>query len=143
MNINIENVKKFFSNDKFAEIAGIKIESIAEDSVECSMEIKDIHKNAAVNVHGGAIFTLADFTFGLHANVDNFSGSIVGATVSQSCSISYMKSTKGNILFSKSKCLNKGRNMSVYQIDITDDLGEKIAVMIGNGFTIAKKMINY
>ena len=103
------------------------------------MEIRDIHRNAAVNVHGGAIFTLADFTFGLHANVDNFSGPIVGATVSQSCTISYMKSTKGNSLFSKSKCINKGKNMSVYQIDITDDLDEKIAVMIGNGFTIARK----
>ena len=139
MNINIENVKKFFSKDKFAEIAGIKIESIVEDSVECSMEIKDIHRNAAVNVHGGAIFTLADFTFGIHANVDNFSGPIVGATVTQSCTMTYLKSTKGNILIAKSKCIKKGRNMSVFQIDITDDLGEKIAVMIGNGFTIAIK----
>jgi len=139
MKIDIETIKKFFSKDKFAKSTGIKINSITEDSVECSMEIKDIHRNAAFNVHGGAIFTLADFTFGLHANVDNFSGSIVGATVSQSCTISYMKSTKGKILISKSKCINKGRNMSVYQIDITDDLNKRIAIMVGNGFTITKK----
>jgi hypothetical protein len=29
--------------------------------------------------------------------------------------------------------------MSVYQIDITDDLDMEIATMVANGFTLAKK----
>jgi len=143
MDIDIDNIKKFFSKDKYAEIAGIKIESVTEDSVECSMEIEDIHRNAVYGVHGGAIFTLADFTFAVHANSDNLSGFGGGNTVGQSCTISYLKSTRGNCLIAKSTCLNKGRTMAVYQVTITDDLGKKIAVMIGNGFTIAEKIINY
>ena len=139
MKIDLDNVKKFFSKDKFAESAGIVIESIAKDSVQCNMEIKDIHRNSVGGVHGGAIFTLADFTFAVHANSDSLSGIDTGNTVAQSCNISYLNSTRGNCLIAKSKCLKKGRNMSVYQVNITDDLNKKIAVMIGNGFTIAKK----
>ncbi|MDR2967265.1 MAG: PaaI family thioesterase [Methanobacteriaceae archaeon] len=139
MKLNIDNIRKFFSYDNFAKSAGIVIESITKDSVECSMEIKDIHRNSVEGVHGGAIFTLADFTFGVHSNLYNLSGFDVGNTVSQSCDISYLKSTRGNCLIAKSKCINRGKNMSVYQINITDDLGKQIAVMIGNGFTIAKR----
>lgn len=139
MNIDLDNVKKFFSKDNFAKSAGIKIESVTEDSVECSMEIRDIHRNSVVGVHGGAIFTLADFTFAIHSNLDNLCGLDVGNTVGQSCNISYLKSTKGNRLIAKSKCLNKSRNMSVYQVNITDDQDKQIAIMIGNGFTITKK----
>ncbi|MBZ9571421.1 PaaI family thioesterase [Methanobrevibacter sp. TMH8] len=139
MKLDLDRVKKFFINDNFAKSAGIKIESINEDFVECKMEIEDIHRNAVGGVHGGAIFTLADFTFAIHSNLDNLHGADVGNTVGQSCNISYLKSTKGNWLIAKSKCINKGRNISVYQVNITDDQNNVIAIMIGNGFTIAKK----
>ena len=139
MNIDLNNVKKFFSKDNFAKSAGIKIESVTEEYVECSMKIKDIHRNSVKGVHGGAIYTLADFTFAIQCNLDNLCGCDVGNTLAQSCNISYLKSTKGDCLIAKSKCLKKGRNMSVYQVDITDDLGQEIAIMIANGFTLAKR----
>jgi len=139
MKLDTDNIKKFFSYDKFAEHAGIVIQSITEDCVECVMEITDIHKNSVVNVHGGAIFTLADFTFAVHANSENLSGGDVGNTVAQSCNINYLNTSKGNRLIAKSKCVKKGRNMSVYQVTITDDLGKDIAMLVGNGFTIANR----
>lgn len=139
MEIDLDNIKKFFSNDNFAKSAGIIIESVSEDSIECKMEIRNIHRNSVGSVHGGALFTLADFTFAIHSNLDNLCGLDVGNTVGQSCNISYLKSTRGNYLIAKSKCINKGKNMSVYEINITDDLNKEIAIMIGNGFTIPKK----
>jgi acyl-CoA thioesterase len=139
MKPDVEKIREFFSSDKYAESAGIVIKSITEDCIECHMELKDVHLNSVRSVHGGAIFTLADFTFAIHCNSDNLSGEDVGNTVAQSCSINYLKSTRGRRLIAKSKCIKKGRSTSVYQIDITDDLGMDIAMMIGNGFTIAKK----
>jgi len=138
MKIEVDHVKNFFYKDKFAKSAGINIESITEDSIQCTMEIKDIHRNSVGGVHGGAIFTLADFTFAIHCNLDNLCGCDVGNTLAQSCNISYLNSTRGNCLIAKSKCIKKGRNMSVYQVDITDDLDQEIAIMIANGFTLAK-----
>ena len=103
------------------------------------MEITDIHRNSVVSVHGGAIFTLADFTFAVHANSENLSGGDVGNTVAQSCNINFLNTSRGNRLIAKSKCVKKGRNMSVYQVTITDDLGKDIAILVGNGFTIANR----
>ena len=139
MKLDIDNIKKFFSKDKFAESAGIIIESITEDSVQCSMTIKDAHRNSVFGVHGGAIFTLADFTFAIQANLENLSGGDVGNTIAQSCNIYYLNSSRGNILIANSKCIKKGRNMSVYQVTIKDDLGKEIATMVANGFTISNK----
>jgi acyl-coenzyme A thioesterase PaaI-like protein len=66
-------------------------------------------------------------------------GADTGITVGQSCSISYLKSSRGTRLIAESACPHRGRTMSVYRITIRDDLGISIAEMHGNGFTTGKK----
>jgi acyl-CoA thioesterase len=149
MDIDLEKFRAFFAADRWAAVAGVVIDSVAEDLVECSMEITGIHRNAGGAVQGGAIFTLADLAFAVHSNLDmvcganlgsvNSGGAGPGLTVGQSCSISYLKSSRGKRLIARSACLSKGRSMSVYRISVSDDLGVPIAEMIGNGFTTAKK----
>jgi acyl-CoA thioesterase len=139
MQIDIDKIRDFFSADRYARDAGIVIDSVTEDQVTCSMELQDKHRNAGGAVQGGAIFTLADFTFAVHSNLDMVLGAPVGVTVGQSCSISFLKSSRGRRLLAESACLSKGRTMSVYRISIRDDLGIPIAEMHGNGFTTAKQ----
>jgi acyl-CoA thioesterase len=135
MNINMDKLREFFSADRYAMETGIVIDAACQDKVTCSMEIRDNHRNAGGNVQGGAIFTLADFAFGVHSNLDMFLGADMGITVGQSCSISYLKSSRGTRLIAESACLHRGKTMSVYRIAIRDDLGVPIAEMHGNGFT--------
>ena len=139
MDINLDEVKAFFSRDRYAMAAGIVIDEAEREKVRCSMAVKDMHKNAGGNIQGGAIFTLADFTFGVHSNLGLFSGGQEslegGLTVGQSCSISYLKSSRGTRLIAESACLHRGRTMSVYRIVVSDDLGNLVAEMHGNGFT--------
>jgi acyl-CoA thioesterase len=139
MEIDIDKIRDFFSADRYARTAGIVIDSVSEDKVICSMEIKSIHRNAGGAVQGGAIFTLADLAFAVHSNLDMVLGAALGVTVGQSCSISFLKSSKGKRLIAESACLSRGRTMSVYRISVSDDLGIPIAEMHGNGFTIAKR----
>jgi acyl-CoA thioesterase len=139
MEIDLNKIRDFFSTDQFAAAAGIVINSAGEDQVECCMEITDKHRNAGGAVQGGAIFTLADLTFAVHSNLDLACGADRGMTVGQSCSISFLKNTRGRCLIAQSTCLSRGRNISVYRITIKDDLGVLIAEMHGNGFTTAKK----
>ncbi|MDR2135354.1 MAG: PaaI family thioesterase [Treponema sp.] len=139
MDIDLDKFRTFFSADRWAAAAGAVIDSVREDLVECSMEITDTHRNAGGGVQGGAIFTLADLAFAVHSNLDMVCGADVGITVGQSCSISYLKSTRGKRLTARSVCLSRGKNMAVYRISVSDDLGVPIAEMIGNGFTTAKK----
>jgi acyl-CoA thioesterase len=139
MDIDLEKFRTFFAADHWAAAAGAVIDSVAEDLVECSMEIADVHRNAGGAVQGGAIFTLADLAFAVHSNLDMVCGANLGITVGQSCAISYLKSSRGSRLIARSVCLSRGRSMSVYRISVSDDLGVPIAEMIGNGFTTARK----
>ncbi|MDR2759381.1 MAG: PaaI family thioesterase [Spirochaetaceae bacterium] len=140
MEIDLDKIRRYFSADRFAALAGIVIDSAGEDQVECSMEITDKHRNAGGAVQGGAIFTLADLAFAVHSNLDLACGSADrGITVGQSCSISFLKGTRGKRLIAQSTCLSQGKNISVYRITIKDDLGVLIAEMHGNGFTTVKR----
>jgi acyl-CoA thioesterase len=137
MNIDLEKVRDYFKNDRFATGNGIVSDSAAQGCVVCGMELSAEHKNAAGGVQGGAIFTLADFAFAVHCNLAMVCGENVKLTVGQSCSISFLKSTKGRRLSAISTCISKGRSISVYRIRIEDDLGVGIAEMLANGFTIS------
>ena len=136
MIIDLEQIRNHFAADLFATGIGVVIDSAAEDSVVCSLELNAGHRNSLGNVQGGAIFTLADLAFAVHGNLAMFSGEDVGVMVGQSCSISFLKSSKGKRLIAKSTCLSKGRRVSVYRICIEDDLGVAIAEMIANGVNI-------
>ena len=139
MHIDLERIRTHYKKDLFATENDMVIDSVTEDCVICSMEISEKHKNAVGGVQGGAIFTLADLAFAVHCNLEMVCGEDIGVTLGQSCSISYLKGTRGNRLISKSTCLTKGRRVSVYRICVEDDLGVQIAEMIANGFTTTKQ----
>jgi len=135
MNIDLERIRDHFKKDRFATGNGIVIDSVTEDCVVCSMELTPGHRNSAGGVQGGAIFTLADLAFGVHCNLGWVCGEDTGVTLGQSCSISFLKGTKGSRLIAKSTRLSKGRSISVFRVCVEDDLGVPIAEMLANGFT--------
>jgi acyl-CoA thioesterase len=135
MNIDINQFRTFFAADAFASNAGVHIDSVSENSVVCSLEIGSGHLNAGGGVQGGAIFTLADLAFAVHSNMALVCGEDTGLTVAQSCSISFLKATRGTRLIATSSCLSKGKTISVYRITVKDDLGMPIAEFTGNAFT--------
>jgi len=136
MNIDLEKIREFFKKDRFATKNGMVIDSVSEDCVVCAMDITDEHRNAGGGVQGGAIFTLADLAFAVHCNLAMVCGETEKLTVGQSCSISFLKSTRGRRLIAKSSCISKGRSMSVYRICVEDDLGVRVAEMLANGYRI-------
>jgi acyl-CoA thioesterase len=139
MEYDLEKIREYFAADRFAALAGVVIEAVTDACVECGLVINASHMNAGGGVQGGAIFTLADLAFAVHANLALVRGEDVGITVGQSCGISFLKSPKGTKLTARSVCLSRRRSMSVYRIEVTDDTGAPIAEMHGNGFTTVKR----
>lgn len=133
--IDLAQLREFFKKDRFAANAGAVIDSATEEAVQCSMAVTEAHLNAAGTVQGGAIFTLADFAFAVHCNLKLFSGEKTGITIGQSNCISFLTAPKGTRLIARSTCLSSGRSVSVYRIEVRDDLGNFVADMRGNGFT--------
>jgi acyl-CoA thioesterase len=138
MNVNLQKIRDFFTADRFAAGAGITIEEAGANCVRCEMTVTPQHLNAAGTVQGGAIFTLADLAFAVHSNLEWIQGGAAGATVGQSNSISFLRAPKGEKLSARSSCLSRGRRISVYRVDVADNLGNAVAVMIGNGVAAEK-----
>lgn len=119
---DLEKARDFFSHDIYAtETSGIVIDEVGEHYAKCSMEITDAHKNAYGGVMGGAIFTLADFTCAIAANLN------APQTVSVSSTINFIGMAKGKKLISESSLVKDGRSTCVYEIMISDELGTKVA----------------
>lgn len=126
--MDIERVKEYFKLDRFVKECNIEILNASKGYCQCRMDIEKKHLNALDTVHGGAIYTLADFTFAVAANCDG------RATVTQSASISYIKAARGNFLLAEATLISKSHSTCVYKIDITDEKGNIVAYATGNGY---------
>ena len=124
----LENVRNFFSKDLYAtETTGIVIEEVGEKYAKCSLKLDKKHLNAVGHAMGGVMFTLADFTFAVSTNRNG------QTTVTTSSTINFLSSPKGSILYGESKILKDGKTTCFYEINITDNLGNLIAVINTTG----------
>ena len=130
---DLEKAREFFGKDLFAtEATGIVIEEIGDHYARCTMEIRDIHKNAYGGVMGGATFTLADYTFAVASNFNQ------PQTVSVTSQINFIGMAKGKKLVAESHLIKDGRSTCLYGIDIRDDMDNKVAFVTISGMKLAK-----
>lgn len=126
----LAEAKEFFKDDKFATNNGVKIDELDDETCICSLELTDDHRNAYGAVMGGAIFTLADYSFAVLSN------QLHHPTVGQHVNIHYLSVTKGKKLFAHAFCRKNGRTTSIIEVDVKDDLGKDIALFVGTGFKL-------
>ena len=121
----MENIKKFFKNDKFAEYVGIELLEVSEGRAKAKMQIKENHLNSVGIVHGGAVVALADLVFSVASNSH---GTVA---VSINVSISYLKAVKTGILFAEAKEVSRNPKLATYTIHVTDEYDEIVAIFQG------------
>lgn len=128
---DLQETKDYFIKDVFAMVTtGIDIEAVDDGYAKCTLKLDKRHENATGQVMGGAIYTLADFTF---AVATNYRDSITVTAVSQ---ISYLGPVKGDTLIAETNLLKNGKRNCFYEIEITDNLGNVVAVVSTNGVHI-------
>jgi len=133
--MNIENLKKFFKNDRFAALAGIEIVEVSTGYCKARMVIEDKHLNAANIVQGGAIFTLADFAFGLASNSH---GQLALAI---NVSITFLKGKPSGVLYATAREVANPKRIGAYNVEVTDENGEVVACFSGLAYR-KNEMIN-
>lgn len=124
----LEDVRAFFSKDRFATENGAVVDEVSDKHAICSLVIGARHRNALGGVMGGVPFMLADFAF---AVATNHGGNIV---VSLASNISYCGVAKGESLIAEAKCIKDGRTTCCYNIEVKDNLDNMVAVVTINGF---------
>lgn len=126
--IDLRKIRETFAKDRFATENGAIIEEVREHYARCSIELTERHFNAAGGVMGGVHFVLADFTFAVATNWNGM------GVVSLSSTISYLGAVKGKKLIAEAECVKEGRSTVYYRVNVTDDLGNRIAEVGINGF---------
>lgn len=124
----IGKVRELFKGDRFATDNGMVIDEIGDHYAKCSVELKDVHKNAMGGVMGGVHFTLADFAFAVAANWQHM------GTVALSTDVAFIGAVKGSKLTAEAVLVKNGRSVCCYHITVKDDLGNIAADVKTVGF---------
>jgi len=119
-------IKKFFTaEDKFAQYCGIELLDVEAGWAKTSMKIEPHHINGAKTVHGGAIFTLADFAF---AVASNSRGSLA---MGINTSVSFVKAATKGTLYAEAREQSINPKLASYSVLVTDDTGDTVAIFQG------------
>jgi acyl-CoA thioesterase len=123
--IDMEKIKEYFKRDQFvAHMGGVLLE-VSRGRAKSKLDILPRHLNGAGVVQGGAIFTLADFTFAVAVN--SHGRSALGIN----CSINYVKGVSAGTLYAEAMEDSLSSRIGSYSVRITDQTGAVIAVFQG------------
>ncbi|MDP4185816.1 MAG: PaaI family thioesterase [Bacteroidota bacterium] len=121
----MEEIIELFKKDKFANSCGIQIEEFHPGYAKCSMEVTEDHLNGIGTLMGGALFTLADFTFSVAAN----SYGTIG--VSLNAFITYLRKCTGGKVTAIATEVSRGNRTGTYRVCVNDEDGNQIAEVTG------------
>lgn len=125
----MQELMEFFSAaDKFARHSGIELVDAGPGRAKASMKIEPFHFNGAGTVHGGAIFTLADFAFAVASNSHG------AMAMGISTSVNFVKAATGGTLYAEATEQSKGPKLASYSVMVTDDAGDVVAVFQGMAY---------
>ncbi len=130
----MQKLQHFFEeNDRFAKLLGFRVEAFEKGSATVSAVIQEEHLNAANVVHGGFLFSLADYAFALASNSHNI------LSLSISSNIMFQKAKPSGILFAYAKELSDGKKIATYEVRICDEQESIIATFTG---TVYRKEVS-
>lgn len=114
---DLERARRVFSRTAFAvTLTGCVIEAVAPE-----------HLNALGQPMGGAVFTLADFAFGVASNFDR------DVFVTTSAETHFLTPAKGAVLTAEARELRCGRRTCLFEVTVRDELGTDVAYMTMSG----------
>jgi acyl-CoA thioesterase len=125
----MKNILQFFSDeDLFARHTGIELLDVGPGWATASMKIEPFHYNGAKTVHGGAIFTLADFAF---AVASNSHGTLA---MGINTSVSFVKAATKGTLHAEAREQALNPRLASYLVRITDDDQAVVALFQGMAY---------
>ena len=92
------------------------------------MSVAEEHRNGFGTVHGGALFTLADTAFAQAANA----GEPLG--VALEVAISFIRPGLSGTLTAEAREVSRNRRIGIYQVQVSDEEGELLALFKGTAY---------
>jgi acyl-CoA thioesterase len=122
---------EMWRRDDASQKLGMRIVRVSPGGAELAMTVRADMLNGHAICHGGFIFTLADSTFAYACNSYNL------ATVASGCAIEFVAPAReGDVLSATGREVSASGRTGVYDIDVTNQRGENIALFRGKSYRI-------
>jgi acyl-CoA thioesterase len=128
--------KVMFDNDPASQALGLVMEAVAPGEARMSMKVRRDMLNGHQTCHGGFIFSLADSAFAFACNSRN------AATVASGCTIDYLApGFEGDILTAHAKEYSLAGRTGVYDVQVVNQDGKRIAIFRGRSYRIKGQVV--
>ena len=129
-------LKAMLDHDKFSEWLGLEVLEVREGYAKLQAVIRPEMMNGVGSVHGGVTFSMADSAFAFSCNMYN------NITVALDVHISFTKAGReGDIFTIESQEVSSTKRTGIYDIKITNQHNELIALFKGTCFRTGKPLI--
>jgi len=121
----MESLRRLLEEDAFARHLKIELIAMKEGYARARMPIEAIHRNSFDMVHGGAIYSLADYVFQVASNSHG------ALCVAIQASISYLQSPNAALLEAEATEVSRTKRLANYSIRVTEEGDRLIALFHG------------
>jgi acyl-CoA thioesterase len=125
-----------FARDTAAHTLGVRLVGVAPGRAEVAMTVRADMLNGHAICNGGFIFTLADTAFAYACNSYNLN------TVASGCAIDFLAPAReGDVLVAVGQERSASGRTGVYDIEVTSERGDRIALFRGKSYRIKGHVI--
>jgi acyl-CoA thioesterase len=132
----MESVRKALDRDAYASHLGIELEDLEAGYARARMPIEPVHANMYGMVHGGAIFSLADFVFQAASN----SHGVLAVAVQ--ANITYLQAPRTKILYAEAREVSRTTRLATYSIRVTEEADRLVAMFQGTVYRMPEKAVS-
>jgi acyl-CoA thioesterase len=126
-----------WERDTASHALGMRIISVGPGRAELAMTVRADMLNGHAICHGGFIFTLCDSAFAYACNSYNLN------TVASGCGIDFLAPAReGDVLTAAAHERSAAGRTGVYDIEVTNQRGEHIALFRGKSYRIKGHVID-
>jgi acyl-CoA thioesterase len=123
--------REIMGTDHYAELTGIEVLEAKAGYAKARLKVSQHILNGHGNVHGGAYFTLADYTAAIASNL------LGTPTLAVNGSISFLRSVQAGELVAEAKIVKHGRRLNFMTVEIRDSADNLVAVFQASSITHA------
>ena len=123
-------------DDRASKALGMEVLAIGPGSATLRMTVRDDMLNGHDICHGGLVTTLADSAFAFACNAYN------QVTVASGFDVNLVSAARlGDVLTAEARELSKAGRTGVYDIDVRNQRGERVAAFRGRSYTLKGKHV--
>jgi len=130
-------VRALLQDDRATFMLGMAVVSVDAGAACIEMTVRQDMLNGHMACHGGILFALADTAFACACNSRNQRAVTAGAQIDF-----LRRAAEGDILRATAVELSAGRRLSLYDVNITNQIGETVAMFRGKSCSINGTVID-